>query len=67
MNKDQLKGKVENIKGRVKEAAGSLSGDKETQAEGTVERVKGAAQEKLGDIKHNIARRIEKDDEDADE
>jgi uncharacterized protein YjbJ (UPF0337 family) len=66
MNKDQLKGNLDNIKGRVKEAAGSISGDKETQAEGTVERVKGAAQEKLGDVKHAAARRIEKD-EDADE
>jgi uncharacterized protein YjbJ (UPF0337 family) len=64
MNKDQAKGKVENIKGRVKEAGGALSGDKRAQAEGMAERVKGAAQEKLGDAKHKIARDVEKDDTD---
>ena len=63
MNKDQVKGKVDNIKGRVKEAAGALSGDKKTQAEGLADRVKGAAQEKLGDLKHAAARKIEDDDE----
>ena len=65
MNKDQVNGKVENIKGRVKEAAGALSGDKKTQAEGLADRVKGAAQEKLGDLKHNAARKIENDDDEA--
>ena len=34
MNKDQMKGKLENLKGRVKEALGAASGDKSTQAEG---------------------------------
>jgi uncharacterized protein YjbJ (UPF0337 family) len=63
MNKDQSKGTVDNIKGRVKEAAGALTGDKKTQAEGLVERVKGAAQKKVGDVKHAAAREIEKDDD----
>ncbi len=57
MNKDQVKGKLENLKGRAKEAAGSLSGDKETQAEGTVERIKGAVREKVGQAKEEIARK----------
>jgi uncharacterized protein YjbJ (UPF0337 family) len=68
MNKDELKGKLENLKGRAKEALGSLSGDKETQAEGTVERVKGAAQEKVGEVKEDISRKTDRpydeDDED---
>ena len=64
MNKDQAQGKIDNIKGRVKEAAGSLTGDKKTQAEGTAERIKGAVQEKVGDIKHDAASAIEKDEDD---
>ena len=32
MNKDELKGKLQNIKGRMKDAAGSITGDKGTQA-----------------------------------
>jgi uncharacterized protein YjbJ (UPF0337 family) len=64
MNKDQTQGKVDNIKGRVKEAAGALTGDKQTQAEGTAERIKGAVQKKVGDIKHDVARSVEKDEDD---
>jgi uncharacterized protein YjbJ (UPF0337 family) len=60
MNKDQIKGTADNIKGRVKEAAGALSGDKKTQAAGTAQRVKGALQKKVGDVKHDVARAVEK-------
>jgi uncharacterized protein YjbJ (UPF0337 family) len=63
MNKDQVKGKVDNIKGRAKEAAGVITGDETTEVEGLAERVKGAAQEKLGDLKHKAARKIEEDDD----
>ena len=59
MNKDQAKGTVENIKGRVKQAAGALTGSKKTESEGLAERVKGAAQKKVGDLKHDLARKIE--------
>jgi uncharacterized protein YjbJ (UPF0337 family) len=62
-NRDQVKGKIDNLKGRVKQAAGSVSGDKELEAEGAAERIKGAAQEKLGDVKHKVAEDIEEDDE----
>ena len=51
MNKDELKGRAENLKGRVKEAFGSLTGDKAKQGEGFVERVKGAVREKFGKAK----------------
>ena len=43
MNNDELKGKLENLKGRAKEAYGSVSGDKKAQAGGLAERVEGAA------------------------
>jgi uncharacterized protein YjbJ (UPF0337 family) len=59
MNKDQVKGTVENVKGRVKQAAGALTGSKKTESEGMAERVKGAAQKKVGDLKHDIAREVE--------
>ena len=70
MNKDQVRGKVENLKGRAKEAAGALTGNKETQAEGTVERIKGAVREKVDQIKSDTARKIDSfsnDEEDIDE
>ena len=66
---EESRGKLENLKGRVKQAAGSLTGDKSLEAEGAVDRVKGAAQEKVGEAerKLNEARgrnQAENDDDD---
>ena len=52
--KREIKGKMDNLKGRVKEAIGSLSGNKETQAEGTVERAAGAAKEKVAEVERKV-------------
>lgn len=60
MNKDQIKGKAENIKGRVKEAVGALTGNKERQADGLVDRVSGAVREKVGQARHDAARHIDR-------
>jgi uncharacterized protein YjbJ (UPF0337 family) len=54
MNKDELKGKAENLKGRIKEAFGSLSGDKRAEAEGAAERAKGAVHEKVGQAEEAV-------------
>jgi len=63
MNKDELKGKAENLKGRIKEAFGSLTGNKGKQAEGTVDRVEGAVQEKYGKAKSELEKDVDEDDE----
>jgi len=62
MNKDQIKGKAENIKGRVKQAVGALTGDKHREADGLIDRVEGAAREKVADVRHDTARRIDSSD-----
>src|SRR5262249_51467654 len=49
MNKDELKGKAERLKGRIKEASGVLTGNKEKRAEGMGEQITGTAREKLGE------------------
>jgi uncharacterized protein YjbJ (UPF0337 family) len=64
MNKDELKGKVENLKGRAKEAGGALTGNKKTEAEGVAERGKGAVREKVGEIKRDLG---SEDIEDSDD
>lgn len=51
---DESKGKLENLKGRVKQAAGTVTGDKSLEAEGALDRVKGAAQEKVGEAKRKL-------------
>jgi uncharacterized protein YjbJ (UPF0337 family) len=63
MNKDELKGKMENLKGRAKEAIGSVTGNKEKQAEGTAERIQGAGREKVGEVKRDVSRDIEESDD----
>jgi uncharacterized protein YjbJ (UPF0337 family) len=51
---DEVKGKMENLKGRAKQAAGAVAGDKELEAEGAFERGKGAVQEKVGEVKRKL-------------
>ena len=41
MNKDELKGKAENLMGRAKQAIGTLTGDKHKEGEGLLERLRG--------------------------
>jgi uncharacterized protein YjbJ (UPF0337 family) len=53
-NEDEAKGVVQNIKGRVKQAAGAVTGNKRVEAEGTAERIGGAAQEAVGKAKRKL-------------
>lgn len=62
MNKDQIKGKAENIKGRVKQAVGAITGDKHREADGLIDRVEGATREKVAEVRHDAARRIDSSD-----
>jgi uncharacterized protein YjbJ (UPF0337 family) len=55
MNKDQIKGKAENLKGRAKEAVGVVTGNKKTEVEGTIARARGALRKKVGDVKQRLA------------
>lgn len=54
MNKDQIKGKIDEIKGDIKERIGGASKDRKTQAEGWVENKKGKLQGGLGDVKEDM-------------
>jgi uncharacterized protein YjbJ (UPF0337 family) len=53
---NKLRGKGKDVKGRVKDAAGGLTGDTEMQAEGKWDRIKGKVQETAGDIQRRIGR-----------
>lgn len=60
MNRDQKEGRVENVKGRVKQAAGIITGNKDKESEGASERAGGAVKKALGDLKHGIAKKLDK-------
>jgi uncharacterized protein YjbJ (UPF0337 family) len=54
MNKDQVKGRVEQAKGNVKEGAGKALGDRDLEAEGQVDQAAGKAQATYGDAKEKV-------------
>jgi uncharacterized protein YjbJ (UPF0337 family) len=48
---DKLEGKLEHAKGRVKSAAGEITGNRELKEEGAIDKLKGKAKEIKGAIK----------------
>jgi uncharacterized protein YjbJ (UPF0337 family) len=49
--RDNVEGKVHQVKGKIKETVGRVVRDRDLEAEGIVEKVGGKAQEKIGEIK----------------
>jgi uncharacterized protein YjbJ (UPF0337 family) len=54
MDKDRIKGKMEDAAGRVKRQVGEWTGDEKTQAEGLAEQAKGKARNAVGKMKDDI-------------
>jgi uncharacterized protein YjbJ (UPF0337 family) len=59
MNKDQVKGRIEEATGKVKEVAGKVTGDKELEQEGKVQNIGGKVQAGYGDLKEDIKTAVE--------
>jgi uncharacterized protein YjbJ (UPF0337 family) len=59
MDKDRVKGTVEQISGRVKRQAGEWTGDTRTQVEGGLQELKGGVQKTWGEVK-DAAREADK-------
>jgi len=51
---EKLQGKMEQGKGKVKEEAGRLGGDRSTEISGKVEQGKGKIKEGVGELKEDI-------------
>jgi uncharacterized protein YjbJ (UPF0337 family) len=51
MDKDRVKGAVNDAAGRVKRQVGEWTGDSHAQAEGTAQQIKGKAQKAWGTVK----------------
>ena len=52
--KDEVAGKIREVKGTVKEKVGKLTNNRNLEAEGKVETVSGAVQKKIGQIKKDL-------------
>jgi uncharacterized protein YjbJ (UPF0337 family) len=54
MNKDQVKGRVKEAKGTIKEVAGKTVGNKDLENEGEFQKIAGKVQAGYGDLKKDI-------------
>lgn len=64
MNQDEIKGKAEQAKGKVKEKVGEWTDDPELEAEGIVDQASGEVREKVGTAKRkaeDVADELTKD------
>ena len=60
MNKDKVKGTMDDAAGRVKRQAGEWTGDTKTQVDGAAQQVKGKVEKAWGNVKE-AARDADKD------
>jgi uncharacterized protein YjbJ (UPF0337 family) len=56
--KDSLAGKAREVKGKIKDAMGGLTGDSDTQVEGKVDEVTGKVQDAWGKTERNTAQNM---------
>ena len=53
---NNVEGTAKDLKGRIKDAVGGLTGDSKLQAEGKMDRLKGKVQDTVGDIQRDLDR-----------
>jgi uncharacterized protein YjbJ (UPF0337 family) len=63
MDKKNLEGGLDNLKGRVKETVGVATNDRELEAEGKIDQIKGKVKEFAGNLRQGIKDRLDKLDE----
>lgn len=51
---DSAEGKADKFKGRIKDAAGPLTGDSSLQAEGKIDKMKGSVKDSLGKVERKL-------------
>ena len=58
MNEDQVKGRIEEVKGTIKKAAGKAVGNKSLERKGKLQNAQGKAQTRLGNLQDDIRKSI---------
>ena len=58
MNKSQLKGRVKEVRGAIKEVVGKLLGNKELESRGKLQKTAGQVQSGYGDLKNDVSGNI---------
>lgn len=60
MNSDRIEGSFKQAKGKVKEAAGEVTGDAKLQGEGKADQVEGKVQNAVGGAKDKIKEALDR-------
>ena len=60
MDKDRVKGKMDEVAGRAKRQAGEWTGDTQSQGEGAAQEIKGRAENAWGKVK-DAGRKMKRD------
>ena len=59
MNRDEMEGKAEALKGKVKQAAGDLTDNEQLHDEGVADEVSGDAKDTLGRARRKVGEAVE--------
>jgi uncharacterized protein YjbJ (UPF0337 family) len=59
MDKKNIEGQVDRIKGRVKETVGVATGDRELEGEGKLDQVKGKIKDVAGKVREGIKEKLD--------
>jgi len=60
INKHQVKGRVKEAEGMIKEVAGKLVGNEKLEEKGRVQKILGEAEAAVGDIKQDVKDAVKK-------
>jgi uncharacterized protein YjbJ (UPF0337 family) len=58
INKDQVEGRAEEAKGKIKEVVGRVVGNKNLQARGNIQKNAGAVQATVGNVEEDIKKAV---------
>ena len=59
MDKKNVEGEIDRIKGRVKETVGVAGGDRELEAEGKLDQLKGKIKDAAGNLREEIKNKLD--------
>ena len=63
MDKKNLEGKIDKLKGKAKEIGGVATDNRDWESEGKLDRIKGSVKEGLGNLRQGIKDKLDKLDE----
>lgn len=67
MDKKNLEGGLDNLKGRVKETAGVATGDRQMEGEGKLDQIKGKVKDAAGNLREGIKDKLDDLDRDKED